>query len=119
MQLRYKFQKFIIKIKSFCDQFSFFKKICFLFLNCLSSHINQKSLTITKLTIFKIKMQAVSDFYIPFNEMSEHKIQSSREPLVLTLKPVPKMLKPLVSDWCPNAFVISFKVNALSISYLF
>eukprot|EP01091_Cochliopodium_minus_P003417 TRINITY_DN132_c0_g1_i1.p1 TRINITY_DN132_c0_g1~~TRINITY_DN132_c0_g1_i1.p1 ORF type:complete len:352 (+),score=84.91 TRINITY_DN132_c0_g1_i1:39-1058(+) len=54
---------------------------------------------------------AVSDFYIPFNEMSEHKIQSSREPLILTLKPVPKMLKPLVDSWCPKAFVVSFKLE--------
>jgi len=54
---------------------------------------------------------AVSDFYIPFDEMATHKIQSSREPLVLTLKPVPKMLAPLVDVWCPKAFVVSFKLE--------
>lgn len=54
---------------------------------------------------------AVSDFYVPVSEMPEHKIQSSGGPLQITMKMVPKMLSPLVKDWAPNAFVISFKLE--------
>uniref|UniRef100_A0AAV2M8C4 Phosphopantothenate--cysteine ligase n=1 Tax=Knipowitschia caucasica TaxID=637954 RepID=A0AAV2M8C4_KNICA len=54
---------------------------------------------------------AVSDFYIPASEMPEHKIQSSNGPLQLSLNMVPKILSPLVKDWAPQAFVISFKLE--------
>ncbi|XP_075045993.1 phosphopantothenate--cysteine ligase [Mixophyes fleayi] len=54
---------------------------------------------------------AVSDFYIPASEMPEHKIQSSSGPLQITMKMVPKMLSPLVKEWAPKAFVISFKLE--------
>ncbi|XP_071751326.1 phosphopantothenate--cysteine ligase [Centroberyx gerrardi] len=54
---------------------------------------------------------AVSDFYIPASEMPEHKIQSSNGPLQISMKMVPKMLSPLVKDWAPQAFVISFKLE--------
>nr|XP_033777705.1 phosphopantothenate--cysteine ligase isoform X2 [Geotrypetes seraphini] len=54
---------------------------------------------------------AVSDFYIPASEMPEHKIQSSSGPLQITMKMVPKMLSPLVREWAPQAFVISFKLE--------
>uniref|UniRef100_W5M036 Phosphopantothenate--cysteine ligase n=2 Tax=Lepisosteus oculatus TaxID=7918 RepID=W5M036_LEPOC len=54
---------------------------------------------------------AVSDFYIPASEMPEHKIQSSDGPLQISMKMVPKMLSPLVKDWAPSAFVISFKLE--------
>ncbi|XP_034022144.1 phosphopantothenate--cysteine ligase [Thalassophryne amazonica] len=54
---------------------------------------------------------AVSDFYIPASEMPEHKIQSSDGPLQLTMKMVPKILSPLVKEWAPQAFVVSFKLE--------
>ncbi|GIL85353.1 hypothetical protein Vretimale_10645 [Volvox reticuliferus] len=54
---------------------------------------------------------AVSDFYIPWNQLVEHKIQSSDGPLVLHLQKVPKMLGVLVRDWVPQAFVVSFKLE--------
>ncbi|KAM4807391.1 phosphopantothenate--cysteine ligase isoform X2 [Urocitellus parryii] len=54
---------------------------------------------------------AVSDFYVPVSEMPEHKIQSSGGPLQITMKMVPKMLYPLVKDWAPKAFIISFKLE--------
>ncbi|XP_006783273.1 phosphopantothenate--cysteine ligase [Neolamprologus brichardi] len=54
---------------------------------------------------------AVSDFYIPAPEMPEHKIQSSNGPLQLSMKMVPKILSPLVKEWAPQAFVISFKLE--------
>ncbi|XP_034941124.1 uncharacterized protein C4B3.18 [Chelonus insularis] len=53
---------------------------------------------------------AVSDFYIPSKEMSEHKIPSD-DPPTISLHLVPKMLKPLVNLWVPKAFVVSFKLE--------
>jgi len=56
---------------------------------------------------------AVSDFYIPANEMAEHKIQSSSNPFGLTirLRSVPKVLHLITGVWAPDAFVISFKLE--------
>ncbi|ESO01609.1 hypothetical protein HELRODRAFT_142989, partial [Helobdella robusta] len=54
---------------------------------------------------------AVSDFYIPFVDMPQHKIQSSSGPLHLSLQIVPKFLKPLTSKILPRAFVVSFKLE--------
>ncbi|XP_046682472.1 phosphopantothenate--cysteine ligase [Homalodisca vitripennis] len=54
---------------------------------------------------------AVSDFYIPADKIPEHKLQSGDGPLVITLQLVPKMLEPLVSEWLPHAFVVSFKLE--------
>lgn len=56
---------------------------------------------------------AVSDFYLPTTLMATHKIQSADGPLTLNLQRVPKMLKELCATWCPEAFVISFKVVCL------
>ncbi|XP_072756674.1 phosphopantothenate--cysteine ligase [Anoplolepis gracilipes] len=53
---------------------------------------------------------AVSDFYVPSNEMSVHKIHSSGPPTI-SLQLVPKILAPLVSLWVPKAFVVSFKLE--------
>lgn len=47
-----------------------------------------------------------------------HKIQSS-EPLRLHFELVPKVLRPLVKFWVPDAFVISFKVtNQFGVAYI-
>lgn len=54
---------------------------------------------------------AVSDFYIPEADLPEHKIQSGNGPLNLRLQLVPKMLEPLVDDWLPDAFTVSFKLE--------
>lgn len=54
---------------------------------------------------------AVSDFYIPSDEMAEHKIQSSEGAPTVNLHIVPKMLNPLVKFWVPSAFVVSFKLE--------
>jgi len=53
---------------------------------------------------------AVSDFYIPKNDMPEHKIQSDRRPEI-TFSLVPKMLRPLVKEWAPAAYIVSFKLE--------
>ncbi|XP_077249973.1 phosphopantothenate--cysteine ligase 2-like isoform X2 [Tasmannia lanceolata] len=54
---------------------------------------------------------AVSDFYVPWESMAEHKIQSATGPLDMRLAPVPKMLSVLREVWAPTAFCISFKLE--------
>ncbi|XP_065827706.1 uncharacterized protein [Oscarella lobularis] len=54
---------------------------------------------------------AVSDFYLPPSRMSDHKIQSGDGSLVLELSQTPKMLKPLVSEWAPKSYIVSFKLE--------
>lgn len=54
---------------------------------------------------------AVSDFYVPWESMAEHKIQSAAGPLDMRLAPVPKMLSVLRTEWVPSAFCISFKLE--------
>lgn len=54
---------------------------------------------------------AVSDFFVPWRAMEEHKIQSSGGPLHLTLDRVPKMLGVLRNEWCPLAMIASFKLE--------
>lgn len=54
---------------------------------------------------------AVSDFYIPSDNLPEHKIQSSDGSINLQLQIVPKALKPLVQFWIPDAYVVSFKLE--------
>ena len=71
---------------------------------------------------------AVSDFYIPLEKRAVHKIQSrdyglknseesnatrigADDTLTITLYPVPKVIPTLRKAWCPNAFVISFKLE--------
>ncbi|XP_066248649.1 phosphopantothenate--cysteine ligase [Euwallacea similis] len=54
---------------------------------------------------------AVSDFYVPANQMPTHKIQSGGAAPNIQLQLVPKLLAPLVSLWVPLAFVVSFKLE--------
>lgn len=54
---------------------------------------------------------AVSDFYVPWKSMAEHKIQSGSGPLDMQLLQVPKMLSVLRKEWAPMAFCISFKLE--------
>jgi len=54
---------------------------------------------------------AVSDFYVPWEEMAEHKMQSSQGGLYLQLKQVPKMLGRLRSAWAPSSYIVSFKLE--------
>lgn len=41
---------------------------------------------------------------------SEHKIQSGKGSLVIEMDQVPKILKPMVDEWTPEGFIVSFKV---------
>ncbi|KAL5208379.1 hypothetical protein ABZP36_032814 [Zizania latifolia] len=54
---------------------------------------------------------AVSDFYVPWDRMAKHKIQSAGGPLDMRLSQVPKMLSLLRNQWAPLAFCISFKLE--------
>ena len=54
---------------------------------------------------------AVSDFYIPYSSLPDHKIQSRDDDFVLNLKPVPKLVKNLVENWVNKAFVVTFKLE--------
>ncbi|CAH1379616.1 hypothetical protein MTP99_003433 [Tenebrio molitor] len=54
---------------------------------------------------------AVSDFYVPSNEMPTHKIQSGAGAPTIQLQLVPKLLAPLVNLWVPHAFIVSFKLE--------
>ncbi|KAM7514622.1 hypothetical protein LguiA_004205 [Lonicera macranthoides] len=54
---------------------------------------------------------AVSDFYVPWESMAVHKIQSASGPLDMQLVQVPKMLSVLREEWDPEAFCISFKLE--------
>eukprot|EP00257_Ricinus_communis_P002555 XP_002513850.2 phosphopantothenate--cysteine ligase 2 isoform X1 [Ricinus communis] len=54
---------------------------------------------------------AVSDFYVPWKDMAEHKIQSASGPLDMRLVQVPKMLSVFRKEWAPMAFCISFKLE--------
>lgn len=54
---------------------------------------------------------AVSDFYIPANEMTVHKIQSSEGSPQLPLTNTPKMLLLVTKEWIPQAYIISFKLE--------
>lgn len=54
---------------------------------------------------------AVSDFYVPWESMDEHKIQSAGGSLAMQLAAVPKMIKVLKENWAPSAFYVSFKLE--------
>ncbi|KAL8188970.1 hypothetical protein R6Q57_029490 [Mikania cordata] len=54
---------------------------------------------------------AVSDFYVPWESMAVHKIQSASGPLDMRLAQVPKMLAILRKEWAPTAFCVSFKLE--------
>ncbi|XP_028798694.1 phosphopantothenate--cysteine ligase 2-like, partial [Neltuma alba] len=54
---------------------------------------------------------AVSDYYVPWKDMVEHKIQSGSYLLDVKLVQVPKMLSVLREEWAPSAFCISFKLE--------
>lgn len=54
---------------------------------------------------------AVSDFYVPSENLPTHKIQSETGAPIIQLQLVPKMLAPLVNLWVPTAYVVSFKLE--------
>ena len=55
-------------------------------------------------------MDRIYTFHVHFLQ-STHKLQSNQGPLVLNLQQTPKLLQPLVKEWSPRAFVVSFKLE--------
>ncbi|RKP16833.1 Phosphopantothenoylcysteine synthetase [Rozella allomycis CSF55] len=51
---------------------------------------------------------AVSDYYMPFEDLPQHKIQSSKNGLELKLTCVPKIIKE-VALMCKNSYIVTFK----------
>jgi len=70
-----------------------------------------QSLNVLKKNALIFAAAAVSDFFLPPNQMAEHKIQSSGGGLDLHLEQVPKMLALVTGEWCPEAYMISFKLE--------
>ncbi|KAL6299230.1 phosphopantothenate-cysteine ligase [Sparassis latifolia] len=54
---------------------------------------------------------AVSDFFLPRQRLSEHKIQSGKGSLHIEMDQVPKILKPMVDEWTRDGFIVSFKLE--------
>jgi len=54
---------------------------------------------------------AVSDFFLPRQKLSTHKIQSGKGSLSIEMDQVPKILKPMVDEWARDGFVVSFKLE--------
>ncbi|PWN42062.1 DFP-domain-containing protein [Ceraceosorus guamensis] len=54
---------------------------------------------------------AVSDFFVPEQKTPQHKIQSGKGSLVIEMDQVPKVLRPMVQDWAPEGYVVSFKLE--------
>ncbi|KII87857.1 hypothetical protein PLICRDRAFT_690760 [Plicaturopsis crispa FD-325 SS-3] len=54
---------------------------------------------------------AVSDFFLPTQKMSEHKIQSGKGSLHIEMDQVPKILKPMVDEWTRDGYIVSFKLE--------
>ncbi|CAF1127109.1 unnamed protein product [Rotaria sordida] len=54
---------------------------------------------------------AVSDYYIPNDELTEHKIPSGQNELIIRLKPVPKLLGSIKGEYAPDALIVSFKLE--------
>lgn len=75
-------------------------------LKCIAQHTHRFDVP----TMF-ILAAAVSDFYIPAAQMTEHKMQSTSERFSIDLEPVPKCLGLLSNKWAPKAFIASFKVS--------
>jgi len=54
---------------------------------------------------------AVSDFFLPRQKMSVHKIQSGKGSLSIEMDQVPKILKPMVDEWTRDGYIVSFKLE--------
>ncbi|XP_049851530.1 uncharacterized protein LOC126326195 [Schistocerca gregaria] len=54
---------------------------------------------------------AVSDFYVHFKDIREHKIQSQEGDIHLRLHSVPKVIYMVKHIWCPSAFLVTFKLE--------
>ncbi|KAF9051659.1 phosphopantothenate-cysteine ligase [Panaeolus papilionaceus] len=72
--------------------------------------VSQEMATLRRRSMFYLAA-AVSDFFLPRQKMSEHKIQSGKGSLHIEMDQVPKILKPLVDEWTPGGYIVSFKLE--------
>ena len=73
-----------------------------------------KEIAAAKVKSISYLAAAVSDFYLPEDQIVEHKIQSGEtagKTLDLKLVPVPKKLGDVKKSWNPNTFLVSFKLE--------
>lgn len=54
---------------------------------------------------------AVSDYYIPNDELTGHKIQSDQNESIIQLKPVPRLSDSLKGECTTHVFVVSFNLE--------
>ncbi|KRY59536.1 Phosphopantothenate--cysteine ligase [Trichinella britovi] len=69
-----------------------------------------KKLSVLKEKLVMYLAAAVSDYYIPEDQLPIHKMRSSQKTLNLCLTPVPKLLKNLV-EMNRKAYIVSFKLE--------
>lgn len=73
-----------------------------------------KEIAAAKVKSISYLAAAVSDFYLPEDQIKEHKIQSGETAggsLDLKLVTVPKKLGEVKKSWNPNTFLVSFKLE--------
>ena len=73
--------------------------------------ICQTASTILGKSLMIYSAAAVSDFYIPYEKMDTHKIQSSQGKPAIGLENTPKMLYMVTKYWAPQAYHVSFKLE--------
>lgn len=89
---------FIVNYRTIFQYFYYLRHIC-----KLCSKFSRKFLLYSA--------AAVSDYFIPESEMSENKIGSGLECLEIKLRPVPKALKHVLNSWCPDCYMVTFKLE--------
>lgn len=72
--------------------------------------VSQELSTLGRHALFYLAA-AVSDFFLPRQKMSVHKIQSGKGSLHIEMDQVPKILKPLVEVWTKGGYIVSFKLE--------
>ena len=71
-----------------------------------------RTLSILKAKSVTYLAAAVSDFYVPEDQVAEHKIQGiSKTGFTLEMQPVPKMMGHIKQYWNPSTLLISFKLE--------
>jgi phosphopantothenate-cysteine ligase len=74
-----------------------------------------------RISLIHFSSAAVADFFVPFSQLSHHKIQSESTKksggggghghLELSLPNTPKLLRFVREQWAPEAFMVSFKLE--------
>lgn len=108
------FQNLFEKNKKLYEKYS--NNIVYIDYNDIETYLELYEYISKKLSIFGKRSviflaAAVSDFYIPKEKISENKIQSNEEGLMIQLFPIKKEIYKIKTEWNPNSFLISFKLE--------